>query len=115
MFMRRVNERRASIVREEVRGERREIVGAGVRVPLASRSVELEHHDRAAPGLRRRAGRYAIYRTIDRRAALQGCRAVPNMEREAQGLAVEALSKDNCVRHTLREPLLDERSRAHSL
>ena len=115
MFMRRVNERRASIVREEVRGERREIVGAGVRVPLASRSVELEHHDRAAPGLLRCAGRYAINRAIDRRAALERCRAVPNVQREAQRLAVEALGEDDGVGHALREPLLDERRRTHPL
>lgn len=106
---------RILVVREEVGRQSREVVRARIRVALAPRSVELEHYDRAAPRFGGRARRYAVDGAVDRRAALQRCRAVPDMEREAQGLAVQPLGKDDGVWHALREPLLHERRRANTL
>lgn len=53
--VRRVNEWRASVVGEKVSRKGREIIRPCVRVPLASRSIEFEHHDGPTPRLLRRA------------------------------------------------------------
>ena len=46
---------------------------------------------------------------------MQRSRAVPDVKREPQRLAVQSLREYDCVRHALRKPLLDERCRAYPL
>lgn len=58
---------------------------------------------------------YAIDRAVYWRAALQRCGAIPDVQREAQRLAVEALRQDDGVRNALREVFLKERGGAYAL
>lgn len=58
---------------------------------------------------------YAIDRAVYWRAALQRRGAIPDVQREAQGLAVEALRKDDGVWNALREVFLKERGGAYAL
>ena len=73
---------RVSIIGEKIRRERGEVISPRVGVPLASRPVEFEDDNRAAPRLGSRAGGYAVNRAINRGAPLQRSRAIPNVERE---------------------------------
>ena len=105
----------ALLVREEVGRERGEVVRSCIRVPLTSGPVEFEHDDRTAPRLRRVSVGYAVDRTVDGRAPLQRSGAIPDVQREAQGLAVQALRQNDRVWNTFGEVFLHERGRAYSL
>jgi hypothetical protein len=100
---------------EEVRRERGEVVGACIGIPLAARAVVLEDDDRAAPGTRGGAGRDAVYGAVDSDAGLECAGRVPEVQREAQGLAVEALREHDVLDVVAGEVLGDERERARAL
>lgn len=94
---------RSSFVGKEVRRKGRKIIGTGVRVSLTSGTIEFQHHNGPAPGLRGRATGDVEDGTIDRRGALKRGRRVPEMERESKIFAVQSLGKDYTFRETIWE------------
>lgn len=53
--------------------------------------------------------------TVDRGTLLEGVGRIPQVEREAQGLAVEPLRQDNAFGLSIGEVVTDDRDRAHAL
>ena len=74
---------------------------------MPPRAVEFEDDDGATPWLGGGARCYTVNCLVDRRANRERNGAIPQVQREAKGLAIEALRQDNAVRLFTREMLFD--------
>ena len=93
---------------KEVCRERRKIIRTCVSIALTSWTIEFQYDDRAWPVPSGCAGGDTIYGTINRLSSLQRKRAVENVEREPQRLAVEPLSQNQRRWLRLLEETVDE-------
>jgi len=82
---------------------------------VSPRAVEFEDDDGAAPWLGGGARCYTVNRLVDRRTNRECDGAIPQVQRETKGLAIEALRQDNAVRLFAREVLFDNWERAEAL